>query len=151
MTPEVPALCTTPSYLTLKPSKMALTLRHHTKISLQCSQLSTLTYSASTNKMQSAQHHTTAGIICPWMLQYTEDSYELQSGVSGRVDVRQCLPYCLSPSQQPGMLCRPQHVGCPVCCNDQSCHCCNLYFSSHESYLTAELMHQPVTAASLAG
>ncbi|KAL0021881.1 hypothetical protein WJX77_010589 [Trebouxia sp. C0004] len=33
-----------------------------------------------------------------------------QSGVSGRVDVRQCLPYCLRPSQQPGMLCRPQHV-----------------------------------------
>ncbi|KAL0027620.1 hypothetical protein WJX79_002955 [Trebouxia sp. C0005] len=33
-----------------------------------------------------------------------------QSGVSGRVDVRQCLPYYLRPSQEPGMLCRPQHV-----------------------------------------
>ena len=33
-----------------------------------------------------------------------------QSGTSGRVDLRQCLPYCLQPSQEPGMLCRPQHV-----------------------------------------
>ena len=38
-----------------------------------------------------------------------------QSGTSGRVDLRQCLPYCLQPSQEPGMLCRPQHVSTLLC------------------------------------
>lgn len=42
--------------------------------------------------------------------------HALQSGASSKVDVRQCLPYCLQPSQEPGMLCRPQHVSlCTFC------------------------------------
>ena len=38
----------------------------------------------------------------------------MQNSASGKVDVRQCLPYCLQPSHEPGMLCRPQHVGAAV-------------------------------------
>ena len=150
---------------------MALTLRLHTIVlavlmivysDMQCTHKQspkTTQNSTKTNKTRQAKQtvfhkaiqNKIAGIICPWVLQYTEDSCDMQSGVSGRVDVRQCLPYCLRLSQQPGMLCRPQHVGCPLCTNAQSCHCCNLCVGSHESYMTAEPMHQPVAAASLAG
>ncbi len=132
MHPAEPALCTTPSYLTLQPSKMASTLHHHIIVlavliivytDTQCiHKQSPKTTQKQTKPHKSTQNHTkvhkttqneTAGIICPWALHYNEDSCEMQSGVSGRVDVRQCLPYCLRPSQQPGMLCRPQHVGPP--------------------------------------
>ena len=61
--------------------------------------------------------------------------HALQSGASSKIDVRQCLPYCLQPSQEPGMLCRPQHV---------SLFAVLLLWSRSSLSLRLRLLHRPM-------